>query len=113
VAFSELDLKRIERLVGGLCRRRTRSGLAGQLRLDFEIARQSVVLFEERPYWRGAALGTRSPYAKLRYVRTTGLWTLYWRADLKWHAYRPAPPTTDLAALVEVVEQDEYGAFFR
>jgi len=39
----------------------------------------------------------RNPFAKLRCVRTTGLWTLYWmRADPKWHAYRPASPAPDL-----------------
>lgn len=46
-------------------------------------------------------------------MRTTSLWSLYWmRANLKWHAYRPAPPTVDLAALMEVIDRDEYGAFF-
>jgi hypothetical protein len=46
-------------------------------------------------------------------VRTTGLWTLYWRrADGHWYAYGPAPPTADLAALLEVIDEDEYGAFF-
>ena len=113
MAFNELDLKRIDYLVGGLCRRRTLPALAGQLRLGYEIDGQSVVLFEERPDWRDLAKRKRSPFAKLRFVRTTGLWTLYWRrADLKWHAYRPASPTSDLAALLEVVDHDEYGAFF-
>ena len=113
MAFTELDLRRIDRLVGGLCRRRTRPDLADQLRLDYEIDRQSVVIFEERPDWRDATQRLRTPVAKLRFVRTIGLWTLYWmRADLKWHRYQPAEPTADLAALVEVVDRDEYGAFF-
>jgi hypothetical protein len=34
------------------------------------------------------------------------------RADLKWHAYEPAPPSRDLAELVEVVDRDQYCAFF-
>ena len=113
MAFGELDLKRIDKLVGGFCRRRTRPHLADQLRLAYEIDGQSVVLVEERPDWRDPSKRMRSAVAKVRYVRTKGLWTLYWRrADLRWHAYRPAPPTTDLAALVEVVDHDEYGAFF-
>jgi hypothetical protein len=113
VAFNELDVKRIDFLVGGLCRRRTRPALADQLRLAYEIDGQSVVLFEERPDWRDLAKRKRSPFAKLRFVSTTGLWTLYWRrADGRWHAYRPASPTSDLAALVAVVDEDPYGAFF-
>ncbi|MBN1606650.1 MAG: DUF3024 domain-containing protein [Polyangiaceae bacterium] len=54
-----------------------------------------------------------TPVVRLRFVRTTGLWPLYWmRADLRWHTYGPAAPTADLAALVEVVDRDEYCAFF-
>jgi len=113
VAFNELDLKRIDRIVGGLCRRRTCPDLADQLRLDYEIDRQSVVVFEERPDWRDATERMRTPVARLRFVRTTGVWTLYWmRADLKWHRYEPAESTADLASLVDVIDRDEYSAFF-
>lgn len=113
MAFSELELKRIEKLVGGLCRRRTRPELADQLRLDYEIDGQNVLLFEERPDWRDATKRMRTPVAKLRFVRTTGLWTLYWlRADLRWHRYDPAPPTADLATLIEVIDRDQNCAFF-
>ena len=34
------------------------------------------------------------------------------RADLKWHAYTPAPPSADLAKLIDVVDEDAYCAFF-
>ena len=113
MAFNELDRKRIDRIVGGFCRRRTRPESADQLRLDYEIDRQSVVVFEERPDWMDATQRMHTPVAKLRFVRTTGAWTLYWmRADLKWHRYEPAEPTADLAALVDVIDRDEYCAFF-
>jgi hypothetical protein len=113
MAFNELDLRRIERIVGGFCRRRTRPEVADELRLVYEVVRQSVVVCEERPDWRDPARRMRTPVAKLRFVRTTGLWTLHWmRADLRWHAYERASPTADLAALVEVVDRDEYCAFF-
>jgi len=113
VAFSEFELKRIDKLVGGFCRGRSPAHLADQLRLVYEIDGQSVVLVEERPDWRDPSKRMRSSVAKLRFVRTTGRWTLYWkRADLTWHAYRPAGPDTDLAALVDVVDRDEYCVFF-
>ena len=113
MAFNELDLKRIERIVGGFCRRRTHPELADELRLVYETSGQSVVISEERPDWRDPTERMRTPVAKLRFVRTTGLWTLYWtRADLKWHAYEPARPSANLAALVDVVDADEYCAFF-
>jgi hypothetical protein len=34
------------------------------------------------------------------------------RQDLKWHRYEFEPPSVDLAALVAVVESDEFGTFF-
>jgi hypothetical protein len=87
MAFNELDLQRIERIVGGFCRRRTRPEHADELRLLYEVDGQSVVISEERPDWRDPAERMHTPVAKLRFARTSGLWTLYWmRADLKWHA---------------------------
>jgi hypothetical protein len=51
--------------------------------------------------------------ARFRFVRSRDVWELYWmRRDLKWHCYDPAESTPDLAALVAVVEADEYRAFF-
>jgi len=113
VAFGELERKRIDKVVGGLCRRRTRPELAHELRFDYLIEGHSVILFEERPDWQNPAERMRSVFAKLRLVRAGGLWTLYWqRADLKWHAYRPVAPTPDLTALLEVLDRDEHRAFF-
>jgi len=113
VAFNELDLKRIDHFVGALCRRRTRPDLADQLQLLYEVHGQSVVIAEERPDWRDPSRRLRNPVAKLRFVRTSGLWTLYWmRANLKWHAYRPAPPSRDLATLLDIIDRDQYCAFF-
>lgn len=113
MAFNELDLQRIERIVGGFCRQRTRPELSDQLRLIYEVHGQSVVISEERPDWRDPAKRMHTPVAKLRFVRTSGLWTLYWmRADMRWHAYGPASSSRDLAGLVEVVDRDQYCAFF-
>jgi len=113
MAFAELELKRIEKIVGGFCRRRTLPQFAHELRIDYRIEGQSVVVYEDRPDWRDETKRMHNPFAKLRYVRTTGLWTLYWmRADLKWHAYTPASPSADLAKLIDVVDEDAYCAFF-
>ena len=76
MAFNELELKRIEKLGGGFCRRRTSPELADQLRIDYAIKGHSVTLFEERPDWRDPAERMRTPFARLRFVRSTGLWTL-------------------------------------
>lgn len=49
MAFTELELRRIEKIVGGFCRRRTLPEFADELRMDYRDEGQSVVLYEDRP----------------------------------------------------------------
>ena len=113
MAFSELELKRIDHTVGDLCRRRSPIDLADDLRFAYRIDGSAVSIYEERPPRRGFGPWTSHSVARLRFSRPRSLWTLYWlRQDLKWHRYLPAPPSADLATLVAAVEADEYGAFF-
>ena len=72
MAFNELDLKRIDNCVGAFCRRRARPEVADQLQLVYEVRGQSVVIAEERPYWRDPLMHVRTPVAKLRFVRASG-----------------------------------------
>ena len=113
MSFNELELKRIDRTVGELCRRKTRPQYADQLRFECEIRGHTVSIWEVRPPWDGVGDWTRMGVARFRFFRSRGKWLLYWmRRDLKWHRYDPAEPTPDLAALVAIVEADQYGAFF-
>lgn len=113
MAFSELELMIIERTVGALCRRMSLPQLADELRLVYEVDAHSVLIFEERSPWNGVGEWTRRGIAKFRYVRSRRLWTLYWmRQDLKWHLFESGLATPNLAALVAVVEDNRYGAFF-
>ena len=113
MSFNELELKRIDRTVGELCRRKTRPEHADQLRFECEIDGNTVTVWEVRPPWDGVGDHTRMGIARFRYFRSRGVWIVYWmRRDLKWHRYDRAPSTPDLAALVAIVEADEYRAFF-
>jgi hypothetical protein len=113
VAFDELELKRIDKTVGELCRRRTNPQYADELRFAYEIEGHAVSIYEERPAWDGVGEPTRMVIARFRFVRTRGEWQLYWmRRDLKWHRYEPEPTSRDLASLVTVVDADKCGAFF-
>jgi hypothetical protein len=113
VAFSELELRRIDKTVGELCRRLTKPEYADSLRFVHEIEGHAVSLYEERPPWDGVGEWTRVGVARFRFVRARGEWQLYWmRGDLSWHRYEPHAATPDLNSLVEVVEADKYGAFF-
>lgn len=114
MAFSELELKRIDATVGELCRRISPAEYADQLRFVYDIDAHAVSIYEERPPWDGTpGEWTRMGVARFRYFRSRGEWRLYWmRADLKWHVYEPAAPSRDLAELVRVVENDKYCCFF-
>ena len=113
MAVSELELKLIDRTVGTLCRRLSPPQLADQLHVIYEVDGHNVCIFEERPPWRATGAWTHHGVAKFRYYRSRRQWQLHWmRRDLKWHLYEPAEATADLAALVAVVDEDTYGAFF-
>jgi hypothetical protein len=113
VAFSELELKRIDRTVGELCRLFSPAEYADELRVVYEVEGHIVSMYEERPPWDGQGEWTRKGIARFRFNRSKGEWKLYWmRADLHWHLYDPEEMPTELPALVAVVEADQYGAFF-
>jgi hypothetical protein len=113
VAFDELELKRIERTVGELCRMRSPAELADELRTVHEVEGHSVTMYEGRPPWDGVGEWTRRGIARFRFSRSRREWRLYWmRQDLRWHLYDADEMPADLASLVAVVEADKYGAFF-
>jgi hypothetical protein len=114
LAFSELELKRIDRTVGDLCRRCSPPDHADELRTVYEVEGHSVSMYEERPPWDGVDEWTRMGVARFRFFRSRGEWQLYWmRQDLHWHLYWPEDEMpSDLPSLLALVEADVYGAFF-
>jgi hypothetical protein len=113
MAFSEQQLRRIERDVGGLCERRAPLDLKDRIRLRYEIKNHSVIILEARPDWRNPLDWIESDVAKLRYVRASNKWCLYWkRASGKWWLYEPNSRSTTLTAMVNEIDTDSYGCFF-
>ncbi len=113
MAFSEVQLAAIDATVGELCRRKSPAHLAAELRLDYTVERHTVTIIERRAPWRGGENWTAQGCARFKYAAREKRWKLYWmRRDMKWHAYQLDRPMRSLAALVEEVEADEYGAFF-
>ena len=113
MAFDELELKRIDRTVGELCRKCSPPEHADQFRTVYEVEGHSVTMYEERPPWDGVGEWTRRGIARFRFYRSRREWQLYWlRQDLRWHLYDPDEMPADLASLVAVVDADKYGAFF-
>ena len=114
MAFNELELKRIDNCVGGLCRERTHPEYRAELEFVYEIEGHSVSIYEVRPDWQDASKKTKMGVARFRYTRARGEWRLYWmRRDLKWHLYDPdVSISRQLEPLVDVVAKDRSGAFF-
>ena len=114
MAFSEIELKRCEKaLAQFLARRRPPVHIRDQLDISYRITGHSVEIFEVRPDWKNPVLKMESPVAKATFVRTRDHWKLFWmRQDLRWHNYEPNCVFKTLAALLDVVDRDEYGCFF-
>lgn len=111
--FTEIELKYIEKTVGGMCRRRSPPHLRDQLRLVYEVKNLDVTVYEERPMWHNPKEWSKIGVAKFKYSRRNGEWKLYWmRRDLKWHLYEMTSPTRRLEKLVKEVDKDPFGAFF-
>ena len=111
--FSEPELEAIRGALSGLCSSRAQEHRSDEMRIDYLVDGHSVVLFEDRPGMSDPDLRIVEPFAKFRYYRSRGEWSLYWlRSDGNWHLYEPASPARKIDPLVRHVERDTYGCFF-
>ncbi len=113
MAFSEADLQRIKKLGGGLCGKRTPEKLRDELRFEYEIEKQNVIMHEVRPAWNNPSEYKNPPMAKLSFIKSQKLWKLYWkRASGKWEKYQPNESNKDLGVLIKEMDKDTFGCFF-
>ena len=114
MAFSELEKKRVEKVVAAYVEQnRPPVHLRKELDLAFRIKGQSVEIFEIRPVWNNPSKTLEEPVAKASYIRTQKVWKIYWqRADLKWHRYDPDPEVDSIEKFIAVVQRDEYCSFY-
>jgi len=113
MSFSEMELKRIERVVGELCQRRSPPHLKDNLRLSYSVKNHEVLIQESRPDWHNPSEWIESDIAKLRYVRASAEWRLYWkRASGKWWQYEPHSASNSLSSMVKEIDIDSHGCFF-
>ncbi|SEL96434.1 Protein of unknown function [bacterium A37T11] len=84
-----------------------------QLDVGYSWDGQTALLFEIRPQWNDPTKISELPFAKLRFVKSSIIWKLYWmRASGKWEAYEPLQESTDLHKLLTEIKNDAYGCFF-
>jgi len=115
VALSEFELARVQRAMDALMKqRRPPPELRQKLDLGFRVTGQSVEIFEIRPAWRGPADEKHElAVAKATYVRTRGVWRVFWqRRDLKWHGYEARPEVNSVDEFASLVAEDVHACFF-
>ena len=113
MAFNELELKRIDKLIGEYFRNRVPPEHRDKLRYKIRIEGHNVLLFEVRPRWDNPDEWLVLDFAKLRFIRSQNIWRLYWkRASGKWELYEPKGEEKNLKILVDAVKQDQFGCFF-
>ena len=113
VAFTEIEIHKIRKLVGTLCQKRSPEHIRDKLRCEYRIQNQEVIIFEVRPRWNNPSEETWAPFAKLKFIRSKNHWRLFWqRADMKWHKYGPLDSSRSLAELVAEIDADTHGCFF-
>jgi len=114
MAFSELEIKRIQKLADSfLEKRRPPVHLRKELDLGYRIDGNSILIFEISPLWNNPEKIIEVPVAKTTYVKKNDVWKIYWqRADLKWHGYKPDPEVKTLDEFFRIVDEDEFGCFW-
>lgn len=97
----ETDLHRIRLWA----RERVPEHLWDELEVEADVADRRVTIVEVRPPWDGVGEHTRFPVARLRYARTTGLWSIYWRGrNLEFDEYKWKEPSRDAQSLLDHIE---------
>ena len=113
MAFTEIEIHKINKFVGALCKKRVPESIRDKLRYEYKIEKQDVILFEIRPRWNKPDEQIELPCAKLKFVRSQNVWKLFWqRANMKWHAYGPLKSSRNLTELIAEIDTDPYGCFF-
>ena len=107
----ESDVARIQEV----CDARVSREVSAEVRVELERERQAVNIVERRPPWRDD-LGpdwARLPVARLRYVASKGLWTLYYlRHTGRWERYPLLGPSRRLNDLLRELADDPICVFW-
>lgn len=113
MAFSEFEIKRIDKIVRTFCENRVPERFRDQVKVGFRIEGQNIFLFENRPRWDEPSEWLALDFAKITYVKSRRIWKLYWkRASGKWDQYKPHFVANDIGKLIKTIDEDRYGCFF-
>lgn len=107
----ELDLARIRRWA----EHKVPPQMLGQLRIEVDVTNTHVTIVECNPPW-DPSMGTewiRVPVARLRHVRSQGVWKLYHRdSNQRFHEYWDFEPSPHVQTLLDEIDSDPTGIFW-
>ncbi|MFN8206075.1 MAG: DUF3024 domain-containing protein [Bacteroidales bacterium] len=83
-----------------------------ELDVGYTFKTNTLEVFEIRPYWDNPQKITHTPVAKVRYIKSSNIFKIYWmRGNLKWYPYDPAE-VKSIEEFFQILEKDEYGCFW-
>jgi len=91
------------------CRDKVPAEIRDAARVEVDVAKRHLTIVECRPRWwaDGGAEWSRFPIARLRYTKTTGMSSLYWRdRNVRFHAYDLVSPTAGVEELLAELDRD-------
>ncbi len=114
MSFNDIERARnLAALKAFLERKRPPPHIRSQLDFGYAVVGQVVDMFEVRPDWQDATITRHRLFARIRFVRSSKDWRLYWmRKDLKWHAYEPSARHASLQSALDVIAADVHCCFF-
>ena len=101
--------------VRDLCAPRVPDHARDKVRIEVDEDPRAITIVECRPPWREdyGPEWTRSPIARLRYVRSRGLWTLYYRRHAgRWERYPLLSSTPRIDELLGEIDRDPICIFW-
>lgn len=81
--------------------------------LVYTFEKNTLILYHSRKPMYESMGRIKAPIAKLRYIKSTNTWKIYWmRGNLKWHIYEPSRPQSSIEEALKIIEEDRHGCFF-
>lgn len=109
MALPEIELHRVEKLLGAFCDQRIRPHVKHLVKLIYKISGNKVILIETRPYHFDPTKWTEMPIAQFEYNEVKGTWSLYGYGR---HENRKPCSKGNLEKLIQDVDYDSTGIFW-
>ncbi len=113
MTFTDHEYKKIDNLVGGLCRKRSRALMKHELRFDYEVHDDIIIILECRPLHKTPDHWLRFPMVKIHFRREESVWDAYrLGSNGQWLLQSSTQPGDDLLKLVNEIGDNPKQVYF-